>query len=103
MSEEFDYFRDRSTSRLVDLVLQLGTDLHVTSHRLRAMEALLVRKGVLDAGELDGFVPNEEEGRLLDAQRDALLGRLVRILTEDGPAEHPLRDQWEAALAEKAG
>ncbi|GAA0994052.1 hypothetical protein GCM10009555_085840 [Acrocarpospora macrocephala] len=103
MADEFDYFHDRAVGKLFDLILQLGTDLHVTNNRLHALEALLVRKGVLAAGELDALVPTPEERQILDAQRDALIGRLMRIITESGPAEHPLRDQWEAALAAKAG
>ncbi|MBQ0826488.1 hypothetical protein [Streptomyces tagetis] len=100
MSEEFDYFRDRNIGKLFDLVLQSSTELHVTHQRLHAMEALLVRHGVLTAGELDALEPTEEEQRVLDHQRDAVLARLVRVITESGPAEHPLRDQWESTLRE---
>lgn len=45
MTEEFDYFRDRNIGKLFDLLLQVGTELHVTDQRLHAMEALLVRHG----------------------------------------------------------
>lgn len=103
MTEEFDYFHDRDTGKLFDLVLQLGTELHVTDQRLHAMEALLVRHGVLGAGALDTLRPTEDEQRLLDTRREAAVARLMRIITESGPAEHPLRDQWEAALEERAG
>ncbi|MEU3095173.1 hypothetical protein ABZ690_10185 [Streptomyces sp. NPDC006967] len=98
MSEEFNYFRDRNIGKLFDLVLQVSTELHVTTQRLRGMEALLVRHGVLTGGELDALEPTEDEQRVLDDQRDAALVRLMRIITESGPAEHPLRDQWESTL-----
>ena len=103
MSTEFDYFGDPKVGKLLDLVLQLSTELHVTRQRVRVVEALLTRSGVLTEGAVDGFVSTEEEQRLLDRERDALLARLMRILTERGPAEHPLRDQWETALSEKTG
>ncbi|WP_174535513.1 hypothetical protein [Micromonospora chalcea] len=103
MSTEFDYFGDPKVGKLLDLVLQLSTELHVTRQRVRVVEALLTRSGVLTEGAVDGFVSTEEEQRVLDRERDALLARLMRILTEHGPAEHPLRDQWEAALSEKTG
>jgi hypothetical protein len=103
MSDEFDYFGDPRIGKLFDLVLQLATELHVTSQRLRAVEALLVRDGVLGPDAVDGFVPSGDEQRILDHQRDELMARILRILTEAGPAEHPLRDQWESALARKAG
>lgn len=103
MTDEFDYFGDPRIGKLFDLVLQLTTELHVTDQRLRAVEALLVREGVLDADAVDGFVPTGDEQRVFDRRRDELMARFMRIVTESGPAEHPLRDQWESALARKAG
>jgi hypothetical protein len=92
MTSEHDYFGDARFGKLFDLVLQLATDLHVTRQRLRATEALLVRAGVVTDGAVDGFVPSPGEKEVLDRDRDELLRRLIRILTESGPAEHPLRD-----------
>lgn len=102
MSAEFQYLESHQTAKLFDLVLQLATDLHVTSHRLRALEALMVRKGVLEQGELDHFQPSDAETDVLDLARSDYMARLVRIITENGPAEHPLREQWDAMLARKA-
>ncbi|WP_328415156.1 hypothetical protein OG470_22450 [Micromonospora sp. NBC_00389] len=98
MSTEFDYLGDAKSSKLFDLVLQLATDLHVTRQRLRAVEALLVRGGHLDGDAVDGFTATPAEQPAFNADRDGLQARLLRILTEDGPAEHPLRNQWEAAI-----
>ncbi|MBO4205679.1 hypothetical protein [Micromonospora echinofusca] len=103
MSTEFDYFGDPKVGKLLDLVLQLSTELHVTRQRLRVVEALLVRGNLLAAGAVDGFVAEQAEQLVLDRERDELLARLMRILTEHGPAAHPLRDQWEAALSGKTG
>ncbi|SEC24298.1 hypothetical protein SAMN04489844_1940 [Nocardioides exalbidus] len=102
MSEELQYLESPQTAKLFDLVLQLATDLHVTSHRLRALEALMVRKGVLAEGELDHFTPTDAETGVLDLARTDYMARLVRIITENGPAEHPLREQWNEMLARKA-
>lgn len=101
MSSEFQYLENPQTSKLFDLLLQVATELHVERHRLRAMEALLVRKGVLEAGELDEFSPTEQEASILDEGLKAYTARLVRIITENGPAEHPLREQWNELLARK--
>ncbi|MFS8204240.1 hypothetical protein ACLVWQ_36910 [Streptomyces sp. CWNU-52B] len=103
MTEEFDYFRDRNVGKLFDLLLQLSTELHVTTQRLHATEALLVRHGVLARGELDALQPTEDEQRVLDGRREAAIARLIRIITESGPAERPLRDQWESTLHQQAG
>ncbi|SHK98714.1 hypothetical protein SAMN05443637_115179 [Pseudonocardia thermophila] len=102
LTTEFDYLRDRQVSKLLDLVLQLATEVHVSRQRERALEALLVRHGVLKAGEVDQFRPSEDEAQVLDREKNGLTNRLIRIITEDGPAEHPLRRQWEDALNSKA-
>ncbi|MBC9734628.1 hypothetical protein [Nocardioides marmotae] len=101
MAEEFQYLENPQTAKLFDLVLQLATELHVERHRLRALESMMVRKGYLHEGELDAFSPTDAESRVLDEARTGYLARLVRIITENGPAEHPLREQWEELLARK--
>lgn len=99
MSTEFDFFENPQISKLFDLVLELGMDLHVTTTRLRALEMLLIRNGGLKVDQLDGFIPTETEKQSLDLKRDEFIARLMRIITESGPSEHPLREQWDAAIA----
>jgi hypothetical protein len=101
MSTEFDFFENPQISKLFDLVLELGMDLHVTTTRLRALEMLLIRNGELKADQLDGFIPTEAEKRSLDVKRDEFMARLMRIITESGPSEHPLREQWDSAIAQR--
>ena len=99
MSKEFDFFGDPQVSKLFDLILQLGADLHVASSRVRALEMMLVRNDVMSVGELDKFEPTAAERDVLDKNRDEFMARLMRIITEVGPAEHPLRQQWDEAIA----
>jgi hypothetical protein len=101
MSTEFDFFENPQISKLFDLVLEIGMDLHVTTTRLRALEMLLIRSGELKADQLDGFTPTEAEKQSLDLKRDEFMARLMRIITESGPSEHPLREQWDAAIAQR--
>ena len=101
MSTEFDFFENPQISKLFDLVLELGMDLHVTTTRLRALEMLLIRNGDLKANQLEGFIPTDSEKLILDAKRDEFMARLMRIMTESGPSEHPLREQWDAAIAQR--
>jgi hypothetical protein len=101
VSTEFDFFENPQISKLFDLVLELGMDLHVTTTRLRALEMLLIRNGDLKADQLDGFTPTEAEKQSLDLKRDEFMARLMRIITESGPSEHPLREQWDAAIAQR--
>ena len=101
MSTEFDFFENPHISKLFDLILELGMELHVTTTRLRALEMMLVRNGDLKIDQLDGFIPTEAEKQSLDAKRDEYMVRLMRIITESGPSEHPLREQWDAAIAQR--
>jgi len=101
VSTEFDFFENPQISKLFDLILELGMDLHVTTTRLRALEMLLIRNGDLKADQLDGFTPTEAEKQSLDLKRDEFMARLMRIITESGPSEHPLREQWDAAIAQR--
>ena len=98
MSAEFEYFGSPQVSKLFDLTLELAMDLHVTTTRLRALEMLLIRSGVVKAGELDAFEATDAERRVFDQNRDEFMARLMRIITETGPSEHPLREQWESAI-----
>jgi hypothetical protein len=100
MSTEFDFFENPHISKLFDLILELGMELHVTTTRLRALEMMLVRNGDLKIDQLDGFIPTEAEKQSLDTKRDEYMARLMRIITESGPSEHPLREQWDAAIAQ---
>jgi hypothetical protein len=62
---------------------------------------LLIRSGQIKPSELDNFQPNTEEANRLDQIRDEYMSRLIRIITDVGPAEHPLREQWDAAIAKR--
>lgn len=101
MSDEFDFFGDPRISKLFDLILELGMDLHVATTRVRALEMLLVRSGSVKPGELDKFEATAAEQKVLDHNRDEFMARLMRIITEVGPAEHPLRQQWDEAIAKR--
>ncbi len=101
MSTEFDFFDNPLVSKLFDLVLELGMDLHVASTRIHVLEMQLVRNGALKPGGLDAFHPTQAEKVILDGNRDELMGRLMRIITEVGPAEQPLRKQWDEAIAKQ--
>lgn len=93
MSSETTYFADPQLDRAASLIFEVASQVHVTRNRVHALEQLLVRKGVLAEGELDGFEPTEAEQAVLDAVRDAGMEGIMRILTEDGPAAHPLREE----------
>lgn len=101
MRIEFDYLGDPTVSKLFDMVLQLSIDLHVATHRLSILELALVESGAMAKGSLETMELSGDQTAALDSAREARLGRILRIITEDGPAEHPLRDQWDAMIKTK--
>lgn len=101
MTAEFDYFNNRNLSKAVDLILQLGSEVHVLQQRVRIMQMQLERQGLLQKDAVDFFVPTAQEQVKLDGLRDALMERLMAIMTEAGPAEAPLREQWEQRLEQR--
>lgn len=90
---ETTYFADPQLDRAASLVLELASQLHVTRNRLRTLEAVLVRRGLVEPEEIEAFEPTLQEAQVLDAERDRAMRGLLRILTEDGPAAHPLREE----------
>lgn len=98
MTTEFDYLGDPTVSKLFDLVLQTSIDLHVTAHRLSVVELALIKNGIIAANTVETVELTADETATLDAAREARLARVLRIITEGGPAEHPLRDQWDAQV-----
>lgn len=98
MSKEFDFFNNPNISKLLDLVLQLSAEVHMTSQRVRILQMQLERQGVLESVAIEQFVPDAAEQAALDAAREAMMARLMQIMTEAGPAEFPLREQWEQRL-----
>ncbi len=97
MTAEVHYFTDPQLDRAVGLIMQLAAELHVTTQRLHALEQVLVERNALAAGELDAFQPDAEQRKHLESVRDGAMERILRVLTEDGPAEHPLRDELARA------
>lgn len=101
MSKEFDFFGDANISKLFDLVLQLGMDLNIANTRIRALEMQLIRNEELKVDDIDNFQPTDSEKLVLDKNRDEFMSRIIRIITETGPSEYPLRQQWEEAITKK--
>ncbi len=79
--------------RLAALVFELSAQLHIERHQRMALEAALLAKGALEAGDLARLADDE---KFLSAARDAAdqsLRKLMRILAEDGDRKAPLRPE----------
>jgi hypothetical protein len=100
---EFTYFEDGQVDRVLGLVWQLAQEIHVTRQRLLSLEAVLVSKNLLSAGELSAFSPDESSQQHLTADGKQFMERLIRTIAEKDDHRSPMRDQFSAKLAESKG
>lgn len=70
------FFQDPTIDHLVAAVLELGAELWVQRERLRVVEKLLARHGVVTAEMIEQYQPTAEESEQARAERDAFIGRV---------------------------
>lgn len=95
--KDLRFFEDADVDTLVALVVELASQLHEERTQRIALEARLVACGVLD----DDDTIDEAA---LERSREELghaVGRLMRIIEEAGPPQHPIlleahEDSWAA-------
>jgi hypothetical protein len=90
---DHEYLRGVSPDRLAALVFELASQLHVERTQRMALEEVLVRAGVIEAGATEKLA---EDPALLTATRgklDTSIRALLRIVTEAGDAQGPLRPE----------
>lgn len=85
------YLTPASVDQVAAMVLELASQLHVERQRRMALEALLVRQGVLDAAAPEALATDEPFLAAARAELDTSLRRLLRIMTEAGDPTGPLR------------
>jgi hypothetical protein len=88
---DHQYLTPGSVDQVAAMVLELAAQLYVERQRRMALEAVLTRHGVLDAGAPDAMVTDETFLATARAELDASLRRLLRIMTETGDPSGPLR------------
>ena len=76
---EQTFFQDPAIDRVLAFAFTLATEVWVLRDRLAAMESLLVEKGVLPAGALDGFRP-AGNGEAVAADRNEFVHHLMNNL-----------------------
>ena len=76
---EQTFFDDPAIDRAFGVVMALATEVYVLRDRLRAMEALLAERGVIDEGALDAE-PNPEAIARSAADREAFVAHLMENL-----------------------
>jgi hypothetical protein len=76
------YFRTRELDWMLHVVQAIAEETAVTRERLMSLEAVLAKKGLLAAGELDDYRPDAEEARERIAWHEQFTARLYAILEQ---------------------
>ncbi len=90
-TRDHTYLSDVSIDQVAAMVLELGSQLHVERQRRMALEALLLRRGVIDPTALAGMASDEAFLAEARSALDDSLRRLLRIMMETGDPRGPLR------------
>lgn len=79
------------TERLAGLVFELASQLHIERARRMALEAALVRGGIVAQATLDATADDAEFVRRSREALDESMAGLMRVLTEGPDPRTPLR------------
>lgn len=71
------YLDDPRLDKMLNAIIELTAQLYISRDRARAMEHLLIEKGVLTAGELDKFKGEETLEAELTKEREALVAAVI--------------------------
>lgn len=84
------FFADPSLDRLFGVVMALASEVHVMRDRMRALEAVLGRQGMLAEGALDHWTPTAEQAKAAASDRDAFVAHLMDNLLGQQASRGPL-------------
>ncbi len=71
------YLDDPRYDRLLNAVVELTAQLYISRDRAKALEKLLITKGVLTSDELDNFRGDTELEAELDREREELVAAVI--------------------------
>ncbi len=71
------YLDDKRFDRMLNAIVELTAQLYVTRDRAKALEQLLIEKGVLTQSELDHFKGDPNLEAELTKEREALIAAVI--------------------------
>jgi hypothetical protein len=81
------------TDRLAGLVFELASQLHVERAQRMALEAALVRAGLIGAEARERMLDDAECNRMTREALEESMSKLLRVLTERADPRTPLRTE----------
>lgn len=82
---ELQFFQSPEIDRMAQMLLVMAAEVHVLRDRLHCLEFILTERGDLAPGQVDRFIPNTEQARRLQQEREAFVAHLFEVL--DGRAK----------------
>lgn len=86
-------FEDPAQDRLCGLLFEVAGALHVERQQRMALQEALLRKGVLTEADLQALVGDGDFRAQVQSELDQTMERLMRVITERGTPQAPLRDE----------
>lgn len=77
------YFLDPAVERVMAITMAVVQELAVARQRVDTLERLLQAKGLLDPGEIDGFIPGAAQAAERGLWTQEYLARVLRILQQE--------------------
>ena len=74
---EQPYLTGANLDYLARINMELFTELWITRDRLAVVEELLNKKGILDLGEVDSFVPDDEFNERMEILRSVVTANVI--------------------------
>lgn len=80
------YFLDAQVERALAVTMAVAQELAVARQRIDTLERLLVAKGTLVAGEVDGFQPDPVASGERQMWNQEYIARILRIVQQENEA-----------------
>ena len=77
---EQTFFQDPATDRVLAMLMALSAEVWILNDRLKTIEALLDKQGVISRDDLENYVPDAESSESIAAERQAFVRNLMEPL-----------------------
>jgi len=82
---ELQFFESAGIDRMGQMLLVMAAELHVLRDRMRCLEFVLTKVGIVGEGQLDKYSPTPQEAKVLQHDREAFVAHLFEVM--DGRAK----------------
>lgn len=80
------FLENREVERALAITMAVAQELAVARQRIDTLERLLAAKGILEAGEIDGFRPDSDAATERAMWNQEYIARILRIVQQENEA-----------------